>query len=163
MMVFQSGPWRTSPLLSFFEDSIGAAQQKFIVYAKSLRQDCMSRPSLQRLSGCDWVAGIDGCPGGWIAVLLCLQTNEHVVQLCPSFEAVLGLQPNPRLIAIDIPIGLLGERQAGGRDCDRLARRLLPGRASSVFSPPIRRLLGATTYEQVRGQGLSIQGVWYCA
>lgn len=114
-------------------------------------------PLPKRFSRRDWVAGIDGCPEGWVAVLICLQTDEHLIRLCPSFAAVLGLQPLPRLIAIDIPIGLLNERQAGGRVCDQLARRLLAGRASSVFSPPTRGLLEATRYEQVRGQGLSIQ------
>lgn len=56
-----------------------------------------------------------------------------------------------------MPIGLLDSRQAGGRECDQLARRLLePGRKSSVFSPPIRSDLQAKSYEEVR-PGLSIQ------
>ncbi|GIX48280.1 MAG: hypothetical protein KatS3mg131_2491 [Candidatus Tectimicrobiota bacterium] len=45
----------------------------------------------------------------------------------------------------------------GGRCCDRLARRLLGRRASSVFSPPARLLLEATQYAQVRPYGLSRQ------
>ena len=104
-----------------------------------------------------WTAGVDGCPGGWCVVCVAPQTQEIVVQLCPDFGAVLALRPRPDFIAIDIPIGLLDERQAGGRECDRLARRRLPGRASSVFSPPVRGLLGATRYRQVRSHGLSIQ------
>lgn len=104
-----------------------------------------------------WVAGIDGCPAGWVVVLVSPQTQEHAVRLCPNFSEVFGLCPKPDVIAIDIPIGLLDERQVGGRECDRLARQRLPGRASSVFSPPIRSLLGAVSYEQVHGQGLSIQ------
>lgn len=86
-----------------------------------------------------WIAGIDGCPAGWVVVLVSPQTQEHAVQLCPNFSEVFGLRPKPDVIAIDIPIGLLNERQVGGRKCDRLARQQLPGRASSVFSPPIRR------------------------
>ena len=104
-----------------------------------------------------WTAGVDGCPAGWLVVCLSPQTQEPVVRLCPDFGAVLALHPRPNLIAIDIPIGLLDRRQVGGRECDRLARRRLPGRASSVFSPPVRGLLGATRYSQVRGHGLSIQ------
>ena len=104
-----------------------------------------------------WMAGVDGCPAGWVVVGVSAQTWHATVRLCPSFGAVLELRPKPDRIAIDIPIGLLDERQPGGRECDRLARRQLPGRASSVFSPPIRRLLGATRYSQVRGHGLSIQ------
>ena len=34
---------------------------------------------------------------------------------------------------------------------------MLGRRASSVFSPPSRQVLGATCYEDVRAQGLSIQ------
>lgn len=104
-----------------------------------------------------WTAGVDGCPAGWCVVYVAPQTQEPVIRLCPDFDAVLTLRPRPNLIAIDIPIGLLDRRQVGGRECDRLARRRLPGRASSVFSPPVRGLLGATRYGQVRGHGLSIQ------
>ena len=102
-------------------------------------------------------AGVDGCPAGWCVVYRAAQTQEPVIRLCPDFDAVLTLRPRPNLIAIDIPIGLLDRRQVGGRECDRLARRRLPGRASSVFSPPVRGLLGATRYGQVRSHGLSIQ------
>lgn len=104
-----------------------------------------------------WTAGVDGCPAGWCVVYLAPQTQEPIIRLCPDFDAVLTLRPRPNLIAIDIPIGLLDRRQVGGRECDRLARRRLPGRASSVFSPPVRGLLGATRYGQVRRHGLSIQ------
>ncbi len=96
-------------------------------------------------------------------MLVSPQTQEHQesqevkVQLRADFGAILTLHPRPEILAIDIPIGLLEERQAGGRACDQLARRLLPGRTSSVFSPPIRRLLDATEYGQVRQHGLSIQ------
>jgi predicted RNase H-like nuclease len=61
------------------------------------------------------------------------------------------------VIAIDIPIGLLDTPQAGGRTCDRQARRLLGRRASSVFSPACRASLEATQYVEVRGYGMSRQ------
>ena len=102
-------------------------------------------------------AGVDGCPAGWCVVYLAPQTQEPVIRLCPDFDAVLALRPRLNLIAIDIPIGLLDETQPGGRECDRLARRLLPGRKSSVFNPPIRADLGATCYNHVRGHGMSKQ------
>ncbi len=104
-----------------------------------------------------WLAGVDGCPAGWVVVGVSAQTRRSIVRICPNFGAVLALCPEPERLVVDIPIGLLDERQPGGRECDRLARRLLPGRASSVFSPPTRRLLGATRYSQIRGHGLSIQ------
>jgi predicted RNase H-like nuclease len=106
------------------------------------------------------VAGIDGCRGGWIVALLKHEDGslrDHHVILCPTFADVLALDPQPAVIAIDIPIGLLDAWQPGGRECDRQARQLLGRRASSIFSPPTRPMLQATHYEQVRTQGLSIQ------
>jgi predicted RNase H-like nuclease len=106
-----------------------------------------------------WVAGVDGCRAGWVVVLV-QQTpdmQEHDIRLYPYFAEVLSLSPRPAVMAVDIPIGLLDEHQAGGRECDQQARRLLGRRASSVFTPPTRVLLAATRYEQVRSHGVSIQ------
>jgi predicted RNase H-like nuclease len=110
-----------------------------------------------------WVpllAGVDSCRAGWVVVVARLDAHdaqEHQVRICARFDDVLDLEPAPAVIAVDMPIGLLVEPQPGGRGCDRLARRLLGRRASSIFTPPTRRLLEATRYEQVRGHGLSIQ------
>lgn len=106
------------------------------------------------------IAGVDGCRAGWVVVLahpLARDAQEHQVTICAKFDDVLTLLPTPTVSAVDIPIGLLAERQPGGRDCDRCARRLLGRRASSVFTPPTRPLLDATHYDQVRTRGLSIQ------
>ena len=106
-----------------------------------------------------WVAGVDGCRAGWIVVLLQQKSrrSEYAVRLCRNFTEVLALEPQPEVIAIDIPIGLLDTPQSGGRECDRQARKLLGRRASSIFTPPTRPMLKATRYEQVRKLGLSIQ------
>jgi predicted RNase H-like nuclease len=106
-----------------------------------------------------WVAGIDGCRAGWVVVLLQRKGKKykHEVRLCRNFAEVLALAPQPEVIAIDIPIGLLDKPQPGGRECDRQARKRLGRRASSIFPPPTRPMLKATRYEQVRTQGLSIQ------
>ncbi len=63
------------------------------------------------------------------------------------------------LAAIDMPIGLLDVPTPGGRECDRAARRLLGPRRSSVFSPPIRPALAATSYAdaKVRNGGMTVQ------
>jgi predicted RNase H-like nuclease len=107
-----------------------------------------------------WVAGVDGCRAGWVVVLVELHTTAPWVfniRLCPNFAAVLALEPAPAVLAVDIPIGLLDVPQSGGRPCDRQARQLLGRRASSVFSPPSRRILEATQYAQVRAHGMSRQ------
>ena len=106
------------------------------------------------------LAGVDGCRAGWVVALAQCDTATLTIrgiQLCPRFDDVLALQPSPDIIAVDIPIGLLDEPRPGGRDCDRQARRLLGRRASSVFSPPCRRILQATHYDHVRGHGMSRQ------
>jgi len=108
------------------------------------------------------VMGVDGFRGGWVGVQIedqngagrSLETKTFV-----SFKDILGLDPFPDVIAIDIPIGLLDIPSKGGRACDRQARRLLgPPRSSSVFSPPVRPALGATLYEEARRHGLTRQG-----
>ena len=106
------------------------------------------------------VAGVDGCRAGWIVVVADAQSARFrmsQIHLCSDFAAVLHLSPAPEVMAIDIPIGLLNKRQPGGRLCDRQARQLLGRRASSVFSPPMRSILHATHYDQVRAHGLSRQ------
>lgn len=82
---------------------------------------------------------------------------EFHIRLYHNFAEVLTIDPQPEVIAIDIPIGLLDKPQSGGRECDRQARKLLGRRASSIFSPPTRSMLNATRYGQVRTHGLSIQ------
>ena len=107
-----------------------------------------------------WVAGVDGCRGGWVVVSVEHKNGkicQHYVKLCLTFADILALDPQPAVIAIDMPIGLLDTPQPGGRECDRQARKLLGRRASSIFTPPTRPMLKATHYEQVRTHGLSIQ------
>jgi len=105
------------------------------------------------------VAGVDGCPAGWIVVLVSSEEGtEPRLVLCKSFDEILCLQPRPRVIVIDIPIGLLDERVPGGRDCDREARMLLGRpRSSSVFLAPPRAALSARSYDDARPHGLTLQ------
>jgi len=120
----------------------------------------MRDPTHEPASPAPSIAGVDGCRAGWLVVLahpLARDAQEHQVTVCARFDETLTLLPMSTVSAVDIPIGLLAERQPGGRDCDRFARRLLGRRASSVFTPPTRPLLDATHYAQVRGHGLSIQ------
>jgi predicted RNase H-like nuclease len=108
--------------------------------------------------------GFDGCPAGWVAVTLVdgrVDSVEVVAQLAPAVAA-----RGPAAIAADMPIGLID----GIRDADVAARRLLPGRASSVFSTPPRAVVdgwrdgSVATHAQatalavaVTGKGLSQQ------
>lgn len=90
------------------------------------------------------VAGADGCRAGWVVVLAAgADTTVHVVR---RFVDVLHTAADARVLAIDMPIGLLDRAVPGGRDCDRRARRLLGRRACCVFTPPVRAALRAGDY-----------------
>jgi len=91
----------------------------------------------------DWVAGVDGCPGGWVVALEDLDSGAVSSAACETFAQILELPKQPRVIAVDVPIGFLSQAQAGGRACDKETRRILGLRGSSVFSAPTRPALEA--------------------
>jgi predicted RNase H-like nuclease len=108
-----------------------------------------------------FVAGIDGCRGGWISFKAdpaSLNTSVELIDL----SSVLGNKPDDlAMLAIDIPIGLLDDSRA----CDKTARKLLgQPRGTSVFAAPCRASLSAknhaaasSTNLRVTGRGLSQQ------
>ena len=87
-----------------------------------------------------FVAGVDGCRGGW-SVALADATAIVDVRVVPRFTDVLALGCDA--FAVDMPIGLL---ETGPRACDVEARRRLGPRRSSVFPTPRRSMLSASTY-----------------
>jgi len=89
----------------------------------------------------EWVAGVDGCRAGWVAVLHERGTGNYDAYVLQNFQQVLSLSEAPRVVAVDVPIGLLSAARAGGRECEVLARQLLGRRKSSVFSAPTRAAL----------------------
>lgn len=116
------------------------------------------------------VAGVDGIPDGWLAVLMQPTDQQHStryeVRRVRTLRDLIDTVRALRIIAIDIPIGLADAYQQGGRNCDRLARSLLSVRRSSVFPTPIRGTLAAATWEDAciisrgsanTGMGLSKQ------
>ncbi|KAF0103535.1 MAG: NUDIX hydrolase [Rhodospirillaceae bacterium] len=87
------------------------------------------------------VAGADGCRTGWV---VCRRDGDGVLEIAvvkTLAEACEGLS----VLAVDMPIGLL-DMPRPGRACEREARALLPGKASSVFPTPCRPALDCTTY-----------------
>lgn len=88
-----------------------------------------------------WIAGVDGFKSQWCVVLQNLTTGELKVQFVPTFARLLSMKENPKVIAVDIPIGLPDYAIPGGRACEREARRMLGKRASSVFSAVGRAVL----------------------
>ena len=106
------------------------------------------------------VTGVDGCPGGWIAVTLIpgappdLAVNAVVA---PTLDAL----PLTGIVGIDMPLGLVAE---GWRAADLLARRALGRRGATVFAVPARPVWQQEAYaaanrtcRELTGKGLSAQ------
>jgi len=97
-----------------------------------------------------WVAGADGCRGGWTIVWRRVGTDEIDVEVVGRAAEVL-LHPDrfASRLGIDIPIGLLDAAARGGREADRRARKLLgPKRGTSVFPAPVRGVLSAGSFPE---------------
>jgi len=113
----------------------------------------------------EWVLGLDGCKAGWVGVLLDTSGQaEPALRLFPTITEALNAPENPAVIAIDIPIGFEASPSGSGRECERLARKILKGRASSIFSSPLRAALAGESHVQAialnraaGGPGLSAQ------
>jgi predicted RNase H-like nuclease len=91
------------------------------------------------------VAGVDGCPGGWLALVEC-KDGQPKAQVFSSFTDLVNALPKAQVIAVDIPIGL---PEVGARACDEHARHeLAQPRGSSVFPAPLRAVLAAQSWEE---------------
>jgi predicted RNase H-like nuclease len=118
------------------------------------------------------VAGVDGCPGGWLAVILGGDGPARATAtILPDLPALLALEAS--VIALDMPIGLV-DSPGDARPADRAARRFLSERnatgvrapGSRVFASPARAHLDVIRagggYREIlasfpRGQRLSKQ------
>ncbi len=106
------------------------------------------------------VAGVDGCKGGWLVGIFCMENGKYKEGnfiVAENFETVLSKTANCDLVCIDIPIGL--SENENPRKCDVEARKILAvPRASSVFPPPVRQCLSAKNYEDACDISLKIKG-----
>jgi predicted RNase H-like nuclease len=105
----------------------------------------MNTPQPVRL--CNRVAGVDGCPGGWIVVSHPVGRPDLACSTVYStFEDLLRDAAGLSAIAVDIPVGLPEIGEYGGRAADRAARSVLGERRSSVFSVPARAAVECADY-----------------
>lgn len=105
--------------------------------------------------------GLDGCGIGWLGVVI-YDDGSFAAEVFTDiglFWHVFGR--DTERVLIDIPIGLPDKSE---RDVEAAARRVLPGRASSVFSVPVRRVLDVYDYDEasalnkrLTGKKLSVQ------
>lgn len=111
------------------------------------------------------VAGVDGCPGGWVVVTAAADGpgGPVVVQRRTDLGPLLAAARAGEVaaVAVDMPVGLAA---VGPRRCDVEARALLGPRRSTVFPAPSRAALGADDHADAcarsraaGGVGLSIQ------
>jgi predicted RNase H-like nuclease len=93
-----------------------------------------------------WLAGVDGCPAGWIGAFVRPDGDELRIAIVPRFADVLAAPERPAIVAVDVPIGLPERTGHGGREAENVVRPLLAARQSSVFSVPSRTALYAGDY-----------------
>jgi predicted RNase H-like nuclease len=101
------------------------------------------------------VVGVDGCPGGWVAVVFDLETRALTPRFHGSFQQLLGAYQDAAAIGVDIPIGL---SEGAPRACDIEARKVLLHRRSAVFPAPDPRVLFEPTYQDATAQSLALSG-----
>ena len=68
-----------------------------------------------------YVAGVDGCSGGWVAFILDLSTRATRVARLELASLINNRPDGLAILAIDMPIGLIDST----RPCDSGARKLL--------------------------------------
>lgn len=97
------------------------------------------------------ISGVDGAPKGWVVASGVLdgdQIRSVSLRLITSIDALYDGAEPPRVAAIDIPIGLVDVAEVGGREADRLVRKVLGARRNSVFSAPPRAILHERDYRR---------------
>lgn len=108
------------------------------------------------------VAGADGARGGWVAVVADVQDGQPRELRFVEKLADLIAQGDIATLAVDMPMGFAETAERGGRECERAARKALPGKTSSVFASPSRPALACADYRKAcaangNGIGLSKQ------
>lgn len=102
-----------------------------------------------------WLAGVDGCRAGWLAVFVRPQGDAARMALFARFADIATAPEAPAVIAVDIPVGLPARSGRGGRAAENAVRPLLGARQSSVFSVPARAAVYAQSYAQARRTALA--------
>ena len=104
-----------------------------------------------RITGSNFVLGVDGCRNGWICASLSINGGELAVSHFERISQVLNhFGDAAKLIAIDMPIGLAA---MGTRKCEIDARKFIGPRRMSVFASPRRPMITMATYEEANAWG----------
>jgi predicted RNase H-like nuclease len=87
------------------------------------------------------IGGADGCRTGWV---ICRRDTDGSLDI-RVVKTLAAACEGVAILAVDMPIGFV-DTPRPGRECEGQARRLLPGKASSVFPTPCRPALACTTH-----------------
>ena len=90
------------------------------------------------------LAGVDGCKGGWVAVLAPLDDPAAAWAVRLTKMQDLFAVYRAGFAVIDIPVGFVDGPDP--RDVELAMRKRLPGKTSSVFSTPCRAALAEQVY-----------------
>jgi len=96
----------------------------------------------------EWLAGVDGCPAGWVAAFVRPAGDDGRLAVFAHFADVLAAPERPMIVTVDMPIGLPERAGLGGRAAENAVRPLLGARQSSVFSVPSRAAVYAADYAE---------------
>src|SRR5262245_38121269 len=102
-----------------------------------------------------WLAGLDGCPAGWMCAFVRSCGGEVRLRIVPRFADVLAAPEAPAIVAVDIPVGLPARVGHGGRAAENAVRPLLGARQSSGSSVPSRSALEVADYRAACGIALA--------
>ncbi len=108
------------------------------------------------------VAGIDGCKGGWVAVIADAGAPQSAQVVCAASIDTLIKGNNIDFAVVDMPIGLVSGPDS--RDVESAMCKFLGKKATSVFNTPCRAALDETEHckasevnKGILRKGLSVQ------
>jgi predicted RNase H-like nuclease len=100
------------------------------------------------------VAGVDGYPRGWVAVIL-RDGRFDAALVAPELGGLVARLPSAVVIAVDVPIGLPDD---GPRQADTEAAAFVGPRRSSVFPTLPRRVWEAPDIVSARRLSIELSG-----
>lgn len=122
---------------------------------KSVEQEFIS--AFNRLTGTHKgysCVGIDGCKGKWVVV--CITENSFEVGKFNTINDICNRYPDADSMMIDIPIGL-AESKSDVRP-DRIVKKELGKKGSSIFGVPCRQAVYAEDKEAARERNIAVLG-----
>lgn len=90
--------------------------------------------------------GVDACRKGWVVVSLYEETAYVHIDIVETLNAAKNHFRKAKIVFIDIPIALPDTHTE--RECDKIARKILKKRASSIFRVPHINVSIARNYEE---------------